>query len=368
MRRSMWNALTQVKLWPYPNTVSTHRMIRLTVFIALGISLLLAVSWRFSNLVIYPKTRSVAHSYAYQVEQNHLNPDAFDALPKEEIRIRSPFGYELFGLYVPSPGAKSTVIIAHGITATAYHSVKYLWAFRNRGFNALLIEHRNHGRSGGTNTTFGFYEKEDMRAWVDYLHAVHGSDVLIGTHGESMGAAIALQQASIDPRVAFVVADCAFASARGEFAHRLKEEYGLPPFPLVPLSSLITELRTGFSYKEAAPIQGIGELTIPILYIHGAEDTYVPPEASIRLYESKPEPKRIWLAPGAGHAESQPTHPETYERLIGDFLIEHKLIRASSVKANKLRSTHSTVRTLSSGDASRPRCESHPIPRSTSAR
>ncbi|MGC9348756.1 MAG: alpha/beta hydrolase [Anaerolineae bacterium] len=298
----------------------------LTTAIAVLTLVLLAVSWRSSDLVIYPRTRSVANSYAYQVEQNLLDPDAFASLPKEEIRILSPFGYELFALYVPSPGSRKTVILAHGIRGTSYHSVKYLWAFRKRGFNALLIEHRNHGRSGGTNTTFGFYEKEDMRAWVDYLQGVYGSEMLIGTHGESMGAAIALQHAIGDPRIAFVVADCAFASARDEIAHRLGEDYGLPPFPLIPLSSLITKLRTGFAYEDAAPIKGIENLTIPVLFIHGAEDTYIPPEHSIRLYKSKPEPKRIWLAPDAGHAESLSTHPDTYDRLIGDFLSDHDFI------------------------------------------
>lgn len=297
--------------------------------IVLLLLIVIGVGWRLSDLVICPKTRSIADSYDYQVAEGHLVPEDFAALPKEEVRIRSPFGYDLFGLYIPYPGANKTVIIAHGITATLYHAVKYLWPFRDLGFNALLIEHRNHGRSGGTNTTFGYYEKEDLNAWVDFLKSTYGDEMLVGAHGESMGAAIALQHAILDPRIAFVVADCPFADAGEEFTYRLKEDYHLPRFPVIPFISFITKLRTGFAFRKAAPIKGMPTLATPVFFIHGEDDTYIPPEASVRLYEAKREPKKLWLVPGAGHAESQPTQPDAYARLVGEFLEEQRIITAS---------------------------------------
>lgn len=294
--------------------------------IAFFILVLLGASWHFSNIVLYPKTRPLDNSFAYMVGEGHLDPDAFAALPKEEAHIESPWGYPLFGLYVPAGETGKTVIIAHGITATLYHSVKYLWAFRKRGFNVLLIEHRNHGRSGGTTTTYGYYEKHDIKALMDYVKARNGEDELVGTHGESMGAAIVLQHAAMDRRVAFVVADCPYASAQEEFAYRLKAEYHLPGFVLIPLASFATRLRTGFSYKAAAPIDGIADLEIPVFFIHGADDAYIPPEASIKLHKAKPGPKKLWLAPGAQHAGSWATDPKMYDELIGAFLKDNGFV------------------------------------------
>jgi hypothetical protein len=299
--------------------------------IAILILGMLGVSWHFSNIILHPKTRTPDNSFAYMVEEGHLVPEAFAALPKEEVWIDAPGGYPLYGLYIPadeSPGGgvSKTVIIAHGITATLYHGVKYLWPYRKRGFNVLLVEHRNHGRSGGTTTTYGYYEKHDIKAWVDYVKARNGEAELVGTHGESMGAAIVLQHAAIDRRVAFVVADCPYASAKEEFAYRLKAEYRLPGWILIPLASWITKLRSGFGYGEASPIESIRELTIPVFLIHGSADTYIPPEASIKLYRAKPQPKKLWLAPDARHAGSWATHPEAYDAHIGEFLADNGFV------------------------------------------
>lgn len=290
--------------------------------VALFIIGLLAASWHMSDLVLHPKTRTVDNSFTYMVERGHLDPEIFKALPKEELIIPSPHGYDLYGIYIPVQGSRQTVIIAHGITATLYHAVKYMHPYRNRGYNVLLIEHRNHGHSGGSNTTYGFYEKDDVRVWVDMLQARGGNDLLIGIHGESMGAAIALQAAAIDKRISFVVADCSFASAREQFAYRLKAEYGLPSFPLIAISSTLTKLRTGFAFRNAAPIDRIAALTIPVFFIHGVDDTYIPPDASRRLYHAKAGYRKLWLAPNAGHAESQPNNPEQYDSQIGEFLAE----------------------------------------------
>ncbi len=39
----------------------------------------------------------------------------------------------------------------------------------------------------------------------------------------------------------------------------------------------------------------------PILILHGARDTVVPPRFGRALFDAAPEPKEFWLAPGAGH-------------------------------------------------------------------
>lgn len=291
----------------------------LPIVLLLGV-VLTAVGIYFSNVAIYPRRKSVQQTYDMEVEPGKIVPAEFEALPREEVHIRSPYGYDLYGLYFPLPGARKTVIICHGITYTLYGSVKYMGMFRRRGYNVLLYDHRYHGRSGGPNCSFGYYEKHDLKAVVDWVLARVGADSLVGTHGESMGAAIALQHAALDPRLAFVVADCPFASAEEQFAYRLRVEYHLPAFPLIPLASLITKLRAGWWFHEVSPLRVIEQVQTPVLFAHGQDDDYIPPQASERMYDRKPGLKRLYLAPHARHAEAYWNNQEEYDRQVGEFL------------------------------------------------
>jgi len=277
-------------------------------------------AYRLSNIVLYPDVKSAARTYEIETEQGKIIPEQFEALLREEVWLDSPYGYRLYGLYFPVVGAKKTVIIVHGITFSLYGAVKYMWLFYNRGYNVLMYDHRNHGRSGGNDTSYGFYEKYDLKAWVDWVLARTGSETVVGTHGESMGAAIALQHAVIDSRLAFVIADCPYASAKEQFIYRLGVEYHLPAFPLIPIASLITKLRKGWFFGDPAPITTIDQVQTPVYFIHGADDAYIPPEASVRLHAKKPTPKALWLAPHADHAEALWHNLEAYDRRIGEFL------------------------------------------------
>jgi len=279
-----------------------------------------ALCWRLTSVILYPTLHTPEETFEDEVASGHLNPEVYWHLPKEDITIQSPFGYDLYGLYIPNGGAEKTVIISHGITQNAIRSLRYLDPFYRRGFNALLVEHRSHGRSGGTNTSFGFYEKYDLRAWVDWVFSHCGDGCTVGVHGESMGAAIAIQHAAVDTRTAFIVADCSFARADDEFTYRLKVYYHLPRFPFIPLASLICKVRAGFAFGSVAPLDVIHTLQLPIFFIHGAEDTFIPSHDSYEMYSAKQGVKQLWLAPGSKHAVSQPDHPEEYDQRIGEFL------------------------------------------------
>ncbi len=289
--------------------------------IAAGVCAALVIaSYYFSEVALHPKVYSTEQVYKTEAEQGKFSPQTFETLPHEEVQIRSPFGYELNGLYLPQAGAKKTVIIVHGITLCLYASIKYMWMFYKRGYNVFLYDHRNHGHSGGDNTSYGYYEKHDLKACVDWVLARNGADSIVGTHGESMGAATALQHAAIDPRLAFVVADCPYASAKNEFAYRLKVEYHVYGWILLPLASLITRLRAGWFFGDAAPIAGLAQIQTPIFFIHGANDKFIPPQASIQMHEQKPTSTTLWLPSNTGHAEAFWNNQEEYDQRVGAFL------------------------------------------------
>lgn len=290
------------------------------IILVAALILLTAYGFYLSGKVIDPIVKSREEILRIECDRGNMGSTAFDRLPREEARIQSQYGYQLHGLYFPNGDSKKTVIICHGIGYTIYGSVKYMEMFMKRGYNVLIYDHRNHGDSGGSHTTFGYYEKYDLKTCTDWVLEKCGNDCIVGLHGESMGAAIALQNIAIDPRVSFCIADCPFSDLEELLKYRLKVEYRLPTFPAMELTRLFAWLRTGMELKSISPIMDIADVETPVFFIHGKEDLYIPTQMTIDMYNSKKGVKKLYLAPNSRHAESVVMNREEYDSLVGDFL------------------------------------------------
>jgi fermentation-respiration switch protein FrsA (DUF1100 family) len=284
------------------------------------VSGLMIFGYYLSNVVLYPKKLKSEQTYQIEVDAGKIDEASFQQREKIEVAISSPYGYSLHGFYFPFDHSKKTVIISHGITYSLYGSVKYMELFVKRGYNILLYDNRNHGKSGGKNTTYGYFEKYDLKACADWVFTHCGDDSIVGLMGESMGAAISLLALTIDPRISFCIADCAYSDLDKLLRYRMKKEYHLPAFPFIQLANFWTELRTGMGFKVVSPIEDMHRLECPILFIHGQQDEYIPKEMSIEMYERKLGAKQIYLAPNAGHAESYWNNRQEYDRIVGKFL------------------------------------------------
>ncbi|MFZ6019143.1 MAG: alpha/beta hydrolase [Chloroflexota bacterium] len=287
---------------------------------------LLAVAAVLTQRAIRPRCFPYLKTYQIEVQNGKLNEAEYWSWEKQEVRLTSPFGYTLSATYFPLAGARRTVVLVHGITYTRLGCIKYLPLFRRRGFNVLIYDQRYHGLSGGGNCTFGFYERHDLRAVLDWALAQLPPGGRVGTMGESLGAAVCLQHAAIDPRPAFVIADCPYADLNDLLALRLRRDVGLPAFPFLPLASLIARLQAGFWFGKVSPLRAVPGLEMPVLLVHGQQDDYTPPQHSQRLYAAKRRGLcRLYLAPNAGHAESYWNNRAAYEAVLEQFLREASL-------------------------------------------
>ena len=249
------------------------------------------------------------------------NLEEYNSWLKEEISVSSCYGYQLHCLFFPCDRSLKTIIFSHGIGMNHSSSIPYMAIFRRLGYNLLIYDNRFHGSSGGRNCSFGYFEKYDLKSIVDWVLQRIGPNSMVGTHGISLGGAITIQHAEIDPRISFAIADCSYSDLKRLFELRLKADYHLPGFPLFILARWFGKTLTGFDFYQVSPIQDLKKTSTPIFFIHGDKDGYIPPSMSIDMMHAKTTGlTRLYLAPGAKHAQSYLSNPVEYENQIKAFL------------------------------------------------
>ena len=191
---------------------------------------------------------------------------------------------------------RGSIVYLHGVADNRSSAVGVIERMTRRGFDVIAYDSRAHGQSDGDVCTYGFYEKRDLQRIVDALPA--GPVVLIGN---SLGAAVAIQGAAGNERVAGVVAAEAFSDLRTIAAYRAPR---LLPRLLIARAFRLAEERGQFDVASVSPMAAAASLRIPVLLIHGAEDVDTPPEHSQRILASLPGPKRLLLVPHVGHNSS----------------------------------------------------------------
>lgn len=289
--------------------------------------LFVSIGVYFSNRIMYMKKKDDEFILNREKEAGRLNPMEFESLTKREILIPSPFGYHLKALVVEPHDTNKYIIFCHGVTENKINSIKYMNLFLEKGFNALIYDQRRHGESGGKTTSYGHYEKFDLKTIVDWLKLDKGASLTLGIHGESMGAATMLLYAGmIEDSADFYIADCPFSDFQEQLAYRLKTEMKLPPKLLLPVADLFIKIRQKYSLKDVSPISVIEHIHNPILFIHSKKDDFILPTMTEALYEQKKGPKKLFIAENGIHAQSFNENKEDYRKVVDEFLAEHGFI------------------------------------------
>ncbi|MTH52274.1 alpha/beta fold hydrolase [Bacillus mangrovi] len=274
-------------------------------------------------MMMYIKKRTDEEILERETLDGHFIQKDFDELEKLEVTIPSEYGYDVKGYLVAPYENRKFVIICHGVTVNRYNSVKYMNLFLNRGFNVLIYDHRRHGESGGKTTSYGHYEKYDLRSAVHWLKEKYGQDITLGIHGESMGSVTMLLYAGmLEDGADFYVADCPFHSLEDQLLYRLKVDYRLPGFFVMPVARPFLKWRDGYSLRDVSPIAVVDQIKKPLLFIHSKKDAYIPADSSRQLFEKKTGPKKIYFAENGDHAMSFTENRAEYERVLDEFLEE----------------------------------------------
>lgn len=255
----------------------------------------------------------------------HPNKEWLMQHSMEHIVIRSRDGLALHGDYVASDIPSDRLVIAcHGYTSCGLSDCSSISTyFLKKGYDCLIVDHRAHGKSEGKFIGFGILDRYDCLEWIKYAVNRFGKNREIVLYGVSMGAATVLMTAGfpeLPENVKAIISDCAFTSPYDVFAHILKRDYHLPPFPIMNITDSLCRQKAGYGFSDYSTLAAVKHTDRPVLFIHGMEDNFVPTWMSQKNYEACVSQKELLLVPNAGHAASYYENVSLYESAVSDFL------------------------------------------------
>ena len=269
-----------------------------------------------------------ADSYPYMYEDYPFLRPWVDSLRQadalKDTFIINPEGIQLHAYYIAAPRpTNKTAVIVHGYTDNAIRMfmIGYLYN-RDLQYNVLLPDLQHHGESEGEAIQMGWKDRLDVMQWMRLANELYGDSTQMVVHGISMGAATTMMvSGEVQPDfVKCFVEDCGYTSVWDEFSHELKTSYHLPPFPILYATSWLCEKKYGWNFKEASALHQVAQCPLPMFFIHGDKDTYVPTWMVYPLYEAKSEPKELWIVPGAAHAVSYQENKQEYTDKVKTFV------------------------------------------------
>lgn len=238
-------------------------------------------------------------------------------LQYRDLHLTAADGTRLHGWWLPAKAGvpvKGTVLHLHGNGGNLSWHLGGSWWLPEQGYQVLMLDYRGYGRSEGEPSLPAIYQ--DIQAafdWLDAAPEVQGKPLVV--LGQSIGGALAVHYLAEHPErrqsIKALILDGAPASYRDVARHTLGASWLTWPLK-TPLSWLIPD--------SDSALQGLSRLKgTPILIFQSMDDTLVPMDNGIRLYQAAPPPRVLQLTRG-GHVQtfSDPTWRQVMLRYLQD--------------------------------------------------
>lgn len=326
--------------------------IALAVVFAVFACLYLASSYMLGYSLGYPKDErlSAEHWRNRMKSECPWTENWMDSIYRyhcvRDTFILMPSGYRAHAVYLYAPEkTEKTAVVVHGYKVRAEGMLHIAYMYNHDfGYNVLLPDLYGHGQSQGDHIQMGWQDRWDVIRWAEVANDIFkpsyigdtsrtsngdisGTSRPVSTnmviHGISMGAATTMAVAGekTPPYIKCFVEDCGYSSVWDEFAAQLKDQFGLPSFPLMNTTSWLCRQKYGWSFSEAQQIEQVRRSVKPMLFIHGDKDKFVPYRMLRPLYEAKKKGKKaIFVAKGSVHAMAYRDHHAEYTAKVRDFI------------------------------------------------
>ena len=256
----------------------------------------------------------------YRVEMRRLR-DQLQNRPCEFVTTKSRDGLTLSGRYYHVADGAPLAIGFHGYRSSWLIDFSFGSELTEQmGHNLLLVDQRAQGLSQGHTITFGLLERQDLICWVEYANERFGTHTPIFLYGVSMGGATVLMtpQEQLTPNVKGIIADCPYANAL-EIILYVAKAMPIPQWITKPLVILGARIYGCFSIRETDARAELAKGHLPVLILHGDQDTFVPDFMS-DVAACNPDLIHRHLFPSADHGISCLVDPQRYRKIVTEFV------------------------------------------------
>ncbi len=266
-------------------------------------SALRSAVWRVVRFVLIAYVAVILFVYFFQRRLQYFPDTANPSLPPgasdlEEFTTTTDDGVEIKGWYWPGTNPL-TLVIFHGNGGHRGHRLEWMRMLRDRlGVGLCMPDYRGYGGSGGSPTEDGLYR--DAEATLSWLRDRGASSFIY--LGESLGTGVAVELARRQPPRALIL-QSGFSSCVAVAQNA---------YPFAPVGLLMKD-----RYDSATKI---GEISCPVLMIHGDADRTIPMRFGRALFDAAREPKEWLTIAGAHHNDrfwiQEPKYLGTIEALV----------------------------------------------------
>lgn len=245
-----------------------------------------------------------------------------EATEHEQVEITAQDGIRLIGHWYCPENPKRVIVAMHGWRSNWSQDFGMIAPFwLNNDCAVLFAEQRGQGNSGGDYMGFGLLERYDCFDWIGLVNERTNGRLPIYLGGVSMGATTILMTAGFElpENVKGIVADCAFTSPHAIWKHVVENNFHLPYGLYSRAAKDICEKRIQVSSDSYSTTEALANCKVPVLFIHGTDDNFVPVEMTYKNYKACASDKRLFIVPGAEHGMSYLVDKQGYENTVKEF-------------------------------------------------
>lgn len=247
------------------------------------------------------------------------------SLAYEHAYVESADGLRLHARIYRAKNERAAALLFHGYRSDygLFDFSEIAKKYLDKGISLLFADQRAHGESEGKYIGFGVKERGDCVLWArEAAHIFPGLPLVI--EGMSMGATTVLMASGdeLPEQVRGVIADCGFTSPKAILSKVIREEYHLPPCLILPAMNIWFRLLAGYDIGEYSTMQALKKCRLPVLFVHGTEDDFVPfcmSEENVAAFSGD---GTFVSVSGAGHGMSYLVGKEKCENALDAFLLK----------------------------------------------
>ena len=237
----------------------------------------------------------------------------------ETIFFPSRRGRRLEAWKIESKEKKGTVVLFHAYVEEKSQLLPEAKAFRDMGYESILVDMSGCGGSSGTTSSLGVRESRDVEAVYNALREADPKGRII-LYGKSMGASAVMRAASkfkLTPEA--IILEAPFSNLFQTVARRWRELY-LPTFPFLHLVFFWGSVQMGSNGFRHNPVRYAKSVRSPVLILHGRHDRYNTLEDAGLIFDALRTKKELRVFSESGHGDLVRREPKRWSAEVSTFL------------------------------------------------